>query len=323
MLENSPRQVAKEAVLAASKLCRTIQHELTSADTLIKKDRSPVTVADFSSQIVITYYLRKAFPDVPIVAEEEADDLTTNQELCKRVCHYVRSVLPDLTDEAITQLLQPTCGPEERPNRFWTLDPIDGTKGFLRGEQYAVSLALIDGGQPILGVLGCPNLPLNFENNAEGCGLLFLAEHEMGAVTCPVDNSETESAILPQSRPLRLCESVESAHTSHTHSQQLAQALDISEPSLRIDSQCKYAVVARGDASLYLRLPVKKGYEEKIWDHAAGFIVLKESGGTITDINGMPIDFSQGPTLRNNKGIVASQGADQKQILDSLGSLAK
>ena len=52
---------------------------------------------------------------------------------------------------------------------FWTLDPVDGTKGFLRNQQYAIALAYIERGTPVVGVMGCPNLPRDFSNvHAEG-----------------------------------------------------------------------------------------------------------------------------------------------------------
>jgi 3'(2'), 5'-bisphosphate nucleotidase len=75
-----------------------------------------------------------------------------------------------------------------------------------------------------------------------------------------------------------------------------------------MDSQAKYGILARGDGSVYLRLPTKKGYEEKIWDHAAGCIIVEEAGGKVTDLTGKPLDFSQGKTLSKNKGVIATNG---------------
>jgi 3'(2'), 5'-bisphosphate nucleotidase len=75
-----------------------------------------------------------------------------------------------------------------------------------------------------------------------------------------------------------------------------------------MDSQCKYAAVAGGDASIYLRLPTRADYEEKIWDHAAGYLIIREAGGQVSDIHGEPLDFSQGRTLSRNKGVVATNG---------------
>jgi 3'(2'), 5'-bisphosphate nucleotidase len=75
-----------------------------------------------------------------------------------------------------------------------------------------------------------------------------------------------------------------------------------------MDSQCKYAAVARGEADIYLRLPTRKDYQEKIWDHAAGWLVVTEAGGRVTDVGGKPLDFTKGRTLRDNRGVVATNG---------------
>jgi 3'-phosphoadenosine 5'-phosphosulfate (PAPS) 3'-phosphatase len=74
-----------------------------------------------------------------------------------------------------------------------------------------------------------------------------------------------------------------------------------------MDSQCKYGIVASGQADLYLRLPVKEEYVENIWDHAAGDLIVREAGGCVTDMLGRPLDFSTGgPKLINNRGVIAS-----------------
>lgn len=102
------------------------------------------------------------------------------------------------------------------------------------------------------------------------------------------------------------CESVESGHSSQDDTAKVAEKLGITVPPHRIDSQCKYAAVARGDASIYMRLPTRKDYEEKIWDHAAGSIVVSEAGGRISDVTGKPLDFSLGRTLAHNNGVVVT-----------------
>ena len=73
-----------------------------------------------------------------------------------------------------------------------------------------------------------------------------------------------------------------------------------------MDSQAKYGSIARGAGDLYLRLPVKKDYQEKIWDHAAGVVLVQEAGGEVTDAWGKPLDFGIGRTLKENKGVVAA-----------------
>ena len=110
-------------------------------------------------------------------------------------------------------------------------------------------------------------------------------------------------------------ESREKAHSDQSLSARAADRLGISAAPVRIDSQCKYAVVARGDASLYLRLPTRPGYVERIWDHAAGALVVTEAGGRVTDVDGRPLDFSRGRGLEGNRGVVASAGAWHDEAL--------
>jgi 3'(2'), 5'-bisphosphate nucleotidase len=77
---------------------------------------------------------------------------------------------------------------------------------------------------------------------------------------------------------------------------------------VRLDSQAKYAILAAGAGDLLLRLisPKMPNYKEKIWDQAAGCLVAEEAGGKVTDLDGRSLDFTQGRTLANNRGILVS-----------------
>jgi 3'(2'), 5'-bisphosphate nucleotidase len=200
---------------------------------------------------------------------------------------------------------------------FWTLDPIDGTKGFLRGEQYAVALGLLEDGAVTLGVLGCPNL----EGPDGRPGALLAAVRGEGAWVLPLagdgvgDRKPIRVADVTETAGARFCESVESGHSDQDQSSQIAAELGITAEPVRVDSQAKYAIVAQGLASIYLRLPTRKDYREKIWDHAAGSIVVEEAGGRVTDVTGAPLDFSRGRTLEDNRGVVATSGAIHDDVI--------
>jgi 3'(2'), 5'-bisphosphate nucleotidase len=199
--------------------------------------------------------------------------------------------------------------------RYWTLDPIDGTKGFLRREQYAIALALIERGRVEIGVLGCPNLPLG-----DGIGALFTAVRgeptRMQDLWDPAAPSlAVKVAALERADQARFCESVESGHSDQDESARIAEDLGIKSEPFRIDSQCKYAAVARNDASIYLRLPTRADYREKIWDHAAGSLVVECAGGRVTDSDGAPLDFTVGATLAKNRGIVATCGTIHDEVI--------
>jgi 3'(2'), 5'-bisphosphate nucleotidase len=296
------REAAKEAVLQASRLCSKIQSELTADGAIEKGDRSPVTVADFCSQAVISNHLFRYHPNVPLLAEEDVAEFKSSATIEEQVRAYV-SINVESALARCTQDL-----PDE--STYWTLDPIDGTKGFMRGDQYAVSLALIEHGEVVLGLLGCPNF--------EG-GILLIAEKGKGVVRCTLTEPDVEIPVpLVASIPMsdaRTCESVEAAHTSHGKSASISERLGITLPPLRIDSQVKYAAVALGVASIYLRIPSTKGYEEKVWDHAAGMLVVQEAGGTVTDVQGKALDFSFGATLSQNSGVIATAGVDHSAVL--------
>ena len=88
----------------------------------------------------------------------------------------------------------------------------------------------------------------------------------------------------------------------------MAERLGITTEPHRLDSQCKYGAVARGDANIYLRLPTRADYREKIWDHAAGAYVVEQAGGRVTDVDGRPLEFTHGRTLANNRGVIATNG---------------
>jgi len=169
-------------------------------------------------------------------------------------------------------------------------------------------------------VLGCPNLPLDAADPEGPQGCLFVAERGGGTVMRSIEgNGAREVSVTGLTDPSRaaFCESVESAHSSHGDAAQIARRLGVTVPPFRIDSQCKYAAVARGDASIYLRLPTRKDYQEKIWDHAAGWMVVREAGGQVSDVRGEPLDFGQGRTLANNKGVIVTNGTLHDQVIEA------
>lgn len=314
-------QTALAAVRDAAKICRSVQATITS-EALQKKDKSPVTIADFGSQAVVCRVIGDAFPQDTIIAEEDSAELQVieNAEFLHRIHDEVCRHCIEASKDQICRWID-RGGATDFTHRFWTLDPIDGTKGFLRKEQYAISLALIIEGRIELGVLGCPNLGATVDSPA-GVGSLFYAIRGEGAFKVPLDGGgePTPIRVTGTTNPAaaRFCESVESGHSAHSVSAQIAEKLGITASPVRLDSQAKYAVVARGEADAYLRLPTKADYREMIWDHAGGVIVVEEAGGKVTDVTGAPLEFVHGRTLANNRGVIVSNGHLHDVIIDTI-----
>ncbi|KAI0058614.1 3(2),5-bisphosphate nucleotidase HAL2 [Artomyces pyxidatus] len=344
---SSEQNVAVAAVRRACKLTTSVFNNLVKGETLVKGDKSPVTVADFSAQAVINTILLRAFPHDPIIGEEDASDLRTNELLRTRVV--------DLANEALSEKPNVEAGEEPswgigqkwgaddllaaidkgnyeggRSGRMWTLDPIDGTKGFLRGGQYAVCLALLVDARVELGVIGCPNLPLDPSSPDGARGALFVAVRGHGTHQLPLfPTLSADHTHIPLRMPtlalsqLRFLESVEKAHAALDTNARIAEVLGVTEAPARMDSQAKYAALARGDGNggVYLRLPTGVGYREKIWDHAPGSLLIEEAGGIVSDSRGQSLDFGLGRTLGENFGVVAAGKAVHAQILEAIKGL--
>jgi len=342
-LDSPEIRFALDTVRQASLLVRQVQAEMVSP-ALTKDDRSPVTVADFAAQALVAYRLVQAFPGDPLVAEEDAAELRPLLEeaqagrstLLAQVTRFVSLPVPAAEARLVCDWID--RGSASSAPRFWTLDPIDGTKGFLRGDQYAVALALLVDGQVQIGVLGCPNLELKPQTGLTnrgslipqigGSGALVVAVRSQGTWAAPlVDRGEflrlrvTATSMPAQARLMR---SFEAGHTNVDQIDVFARALGLQAAPVRMDSQAKYAVLACGGGELLLRLlsPSKPDYREKIWDQAAGSLVVQEAGGEITDLAGRPLDFSTGRTLANNRGVLASNSCLHAAALRVLQEIA-
>ncbi|CAG8680421.1 32453_t:CDS:2 [Gigaspora margarita] len=178
------RAVAINAVLRASKICQKVFLNLVTSDTVIKKDRSPVTIADFSAQAVVNKILYESFPNDPIVGEEESGSLRgdNRKELRNKVLSLASTALDaPLNNNELLDTIDRESFPGGSSGRIWALDLIDGTIGFLRGEQFCIGLALIIDGDVRLGVLGYPNLSVDLKTPEGEKGCLFVAIKGQGA----------------------------------------------------------------------------------------------------------------------------------------------
>ncbi|KAH6763955.1 HAL2-like protein [Perilla frutescens var. frutescens] len=352
-------EVAVKAVHMACLLCRRVQENLifkSNVHVQSKDDDSPVTVADWSVQATVSWVLTEAFgiENVSIVAEEDVETLsktnsvgllnavtkTVNESLAEAPSFRIRPpVTPLSTSEVLGAISR--CNSTGGPTgRFWVLDPVDGTLGFVRGDQYAVALALIEDGEPVLGVLGCPNYPMNkewlsYQNGYKrilsrltsvssaswdkGC-VMYARKGSGGAWMQPLLQKEKKFVWPNSARQIKVstidnpalatfCEPVEKANSSHSFTAGLAHSVGLRNQPLRLYSMVKYAAIARGDAEIFMKF-ARAGYKEKIWDHAAGVVIIQEAGGVVTDAGGHPLCFSRGMYLEGlDRGIIASSGA--------------
>lgn len=313
-------EAGRQAVVAASIVCREVQNNLDAVRSITKDDKSPVTVADYAAQAVVAMVLKQHLGEFVMVAEESSTFLRDddNAMILDAVVAAAKEVWDEATSDLVLEAIDLGAG-DTTHKKFWTLDPIDGTKGFLRNQQYAVALGFVENGTPTIGVMGCPNLAVDMSlpfDHRDEHGCLYYAIQGQGVWESSCDDGNATSIQITrldhvETEEISVCASVEKAHSNVSDTDRILEWIESNnlgtagEPA-RLDSQCKYAVVARGQADAYLRLPTRKGYVERIWDHAAGCCIACETGAFVTDIFGHNLDFSHGRGLEKNKGIVCA-----------------
>ena len=318
--------LAVQALRAAARIGEKVKQHL-SLYQMAKADLSPVTVADYAIQACVAQMLHAAFPGDQLVAEERAEALRAPgaEAIRQAVARFVAEEVPGAGEDQVCAWID--RGAAEPGERFWVLDPVDGTKGYVRGGQYAIALALVERGQVVLGALACPGLAPDCRQEGAG-GALLVARRGEGAWAAPLADGSRgfdPLRVSPCSSPenIRILRSYESSHTNEQDIDNIAGRLGVRAAPVLMDSQAKYAVLAAGGAELLLRLlsPKQPDYRERIWDQAAGAIIIEEAGGRVTDLVGKPLDFGQGRLLENNRGIVATNGTLHDRALQAVSSI--
>jgi len=212
-----------------------------------KSDASPVTLADGQAEAIILRHLAEAAPEIPVIAEEQAEVLGL---------------------------------PDRIPERFWLVDPLDGTKEFIRRNgEFTVNIALIEGDRPVLGVIGIPARSLVY--GAAGPGSAYRADGT-GRTSITARPCPPAGATVAYSR-------------SHADTPRLETWLAQHRIAARIvaGSALKFCLVAEGAADLYPRFgPTME------WDTAAGQALVEAAGGSVTMLDGTPFRYGK-PGFRN------------------------
>lgn len=332
-------------------ICSSLTKSCQELTNKTKVDKSPVTQADLAVQALVTLYLRVLDADMKLIAEED-DTLfqeDANPALLESVTQLVNKFFPfetisetGKTEFSPDEVLEALRGGNADPSKdqvCWILDPIDGTRGFVNGEQYAVCLGKIVDGELVVSVVSCPNIP-----EGEYCKLCILNEQDnfyappkanssqkdcwmVAAVkgqgcrqirfkfgqTETTWDSMTPCKVSSQASmfEFRFCESINYPPENQGKVARVSASVD--NPTYRLDGMAKYALVATGQMEAYLRFSgVNK---QKAWDHI-GELLVQEAGGEVSDIRGIHLNFTTGRFLSLNTQLVASNKVCHEDLLE-------
>ena len=342
------RAVAEAAVLRAAILTKKVQ---SSVKEVSKEDKSPVTAADFAAQALLIAPLRALFPNDAFVGEEDSAQLRSDDGLLQWVFDLVSSAAevqvngdgaklasPANAEDMLSMIDLGGRGTGGCKGRFWVMDPVDGTKTFLRGQQYAVSLSLIEDGQEVVGVLCLPNLRLKDGRvvedsvDTDGLGIMLSAVRGQGVYVRQLSSSP----ILPPPAPvtrlqspadlkdLHIVDSRNSAALRHDVIQDVATKFGAQYPGTEVwSSHMRYASLIVGGADAQIRVPCRPDAKVCIWDHAGAQLIFTEIGGKITDLDGRPINFGVGRELSSNRGMIVAREGVHGKILSAVTEILK
>lgn len=338
------------AIGALQKAAQLSQSIVSSNDkgVIEKEDLSPVTVADFAVQVLLTSTIKNAFPQDRVVGEEDAADLRKNNVLMERVWDLLTRIADDTDTLSLCKLpetreqmcdLIDECGASSPggpgSGRTWIFDPIDGTKTYVRGELYAINVALLVDGVQTVGVVGCPNMsikaqaPLKNENidpSGEGCIVFAVKGH--GAYARPLVGSfeDVKPTKLEQhaqgldAKDARFvtCNTIVDSALSGVH-EVVAERLGVPFPGCDLlPWVLRWTCLAMGLGNATVWVYKRKDRYAKAWDHAGAMLLFEECGGKITDVRGKPIDLTAGRKMSANFGFVAAPAGLHEKVVDAV-----
>ena len=266
----------------------------------IKQDQSPVTVADFASQIYIISKLKELFPEDSIIAEESLFSIVNHRD--KKIIHLCYNEL-NLSVELDFKEILNYRGIDSGIR--WSIDPIDGTKGYQKGLSYAIGIGLINHQEKVFSIIGVPN----YKNNQVAIFTAFKGEGtkaaygDRGFIPIKVSNKE----II---KDYSLCHSL---HYDQPWVLKLANILGI-EKYIQIDSMAKFCMIADGSSDLYIK-PMDKDHSF-IWDFLPGDLLVTEAGGMVTDLMGKIPQYINEKCVISAPGLLISNGKAHQEIIE-------
>lgn len=235
-----------------------------------KAGDEPVTVADHECSALIVAGLKRAFPDDIVISEEIKDD--------PRRVHA---------------------------SRVWYVDPIDGTKAFIRGESgYCVMIGLTLEHAPVVGLLYQPN----FDS-------LVFAAHESGAWL--LRHGECTPLVTSTLEQPEQARHLGAKTGSRADWDQVEKRLGLPEDHKVSSIGLKLCTIALGASDLY----VNPYTHCSTWDTCAPQVVLQEAGGTLSDMHGLPLRYNDPETTKHSRGLIGSNGAMHRRVIETFSAL--
>lgn len=222
-------------------------------------------------------------PDFAVTRKDDASPLTkadlASHEILVRGLQEMSPILPVLSEEGASKR---HADDRRQWTRYWLVDPLDGTKEFLkRNGEFTINVALVEFGRPAVGIVHVPVSGTSYFGIPGGQALRGDR------------NGDWRPVRVAGARPGQPIRIVGSRSHAGGELERFTGALGAHE-FVAMGSALKFCLIAEGGADVYLRL---KPTSE--WDTAAGQAVVEAAGGSVTDLDGIPLRYNCRDTLIN------------------------
>jgi len=300
----------------------------------------------YASMVTMAKRLLDKFPDDVVLCEEDVDLLEKEPSFAQEVATTLSDfkVVEDATAEGVMRwskhagTYKAKLAEGAPPSRYWALVPLDNTYEFRSSKHFVLSIALIEDGRPVLGLIGCPLLSFDHVDRSRphpnGCPIFFAVDG-LGSWTQLVimnrPEGEYTGEYMLKAKPMRLNVTKKIHRTNDclydvlgtdqlrvamdarlredvvVDAERIAKILGSDYPKMNLTTcAIKYCWLARGEADIIWYFPgglYDTNATERLVDHAAGTIICKEGGAEVSDLDGKPIEWP-GNILEKNRGLV-------------------
>jgi len=294
---NKELSLASELVKKASDITEWFKKK--GFNSFEKVDKSPVTLADFASQIYIISKLRENFPEDQLFAEESTNNIYQKSKQIINDC-YIDLNLSEIDNY---QLNLNYRGP--RSKRQWVIDPIDGTKGYVENLLYSIGIGFMVDSEPMVSAIAAPNY------NKEGLAI-FIAEKDQGAKVS-YGSKDYITINVGHQRVLKKARICHSLHNVSQSTLKFAKMMKIKDKNrFKLDGMIKFCTIADGTNDFFLHL---NGSITHSWDYCPGDLLVREAKGKVTDIGGKRLKFKETRCIITKPGIIAANDILHSEIL--------
>lgn len=311
------KEIPEEAASRLKASLELVQKQAVGAESYrqkakiwTKEDNSPVSISDLLHQTQLQDMLAHDFPEDGLIAEEPRD-------LQEEAFSDATEISEEHYDYKLSKKLHHI---PESGEFTWIYDPIDGTKGYLKGRYYAIALGCFYKDEPLFGIMSVPHIGKGDEiTRIDGTIAFALPGH--GAYMKKVD-TDIEGPYEKLDANWHITNEPALVGMSLEHAGDVEKTLDKFDMlRIKLDSQAKYLAVAACELDAYIRQSRTDRPRDLMWDHMPGILIAREAGAFVESFDGSTVTMKPESQIKFVGGMKCYRGGNDTKFSEKLSEL--